>query len=102
MFASVMLRSGRDFRKPCDRCFDDMFQEHETLRFIPGRETDDTEPNVEDEERLSDFATQDFGHELIQTVFRVQPNIMRASKTRSKESSRSSWKSSRATFHFVC
>mmetsp|Transcript_9053 Transcript_9053/g.21450 ORF Transcript_9053/g.21450 Transcript_9053/m.21450 type:complete len:748 (-) Transcript_9053:188-2431(-) len=26
-----------------------MFQEHETLRFIPGRETDDTEPNVEDE-----------------------------------------------------
>jgi len=26
-----------------------MFQEHETLRFIPGRETDDAEPNVEDE-----------------------------------------------------
>eukprot|EP00439_Symbiodinium_sp_Y106_P087258 s125_g43.t1 len=31
------------------RFFDDMFQEHETLRFIPGRETDDAEPNVEDE-----------------------------------------------------
>ena len=52
-----------------------MFQEHETLRFIPGRETDDAEPNVEDEECLLGSAARDFGHELIHTVFRVQPAV---------------------------